>query len=244
MSYAMTDVDLTPFSRPHGGSDPLHGLLARPDREEPRPGVVMIHEIFGLDDAMRRHAERLAQAGYLTLAVDLFSAGGKFRCLVSTMRALARGHGPTFADVDAARQWLAVSPHCTGKVGVIGFCLGGGFALLSASRGFVAAAANYGQLPRDLNHALAGSCPIVASYGGRDPILRNAARKLDTSLEQLGVAHDVKEYPTAGHAFLNESEVGPGLLRPFLRIAGIRPDPDAAVDAWRRIDAFFGEHLR
>jgi carboxymethylenebutenolidase len=240
----MTHVDLTPLSLQHGGSDPLHGYLARPDGDGPWPGVVMIHEIFGIDDVMRRHAERLAQAGYLTLAVDLFSAGGRLRCLVSTMHALARGHGPAFADVEAARQWLTASPSCTGKIGVIGFCLGGGFALLFASRGFAAAAPNYGPLPHDLNSALAGTCPMVASYGGRDLTLRNAADKLEDALTQLGVAHDVKEYPRAGHAFLNDSEVGPRLVRPFLRVAGIRPDAEAAADAWRRINAFFGEYLR
>jgi carboxymethylenebutenolidase len=206
--------------------------------------VVMIHEIFGLDDVMCRHAERLARTGYLTLAVDLFSAGGTFRCLISSMRALVRGHGPAFADIEAARQWLTSSPKCTGKVGVIGFCIGGGFALLSASRGYAVAAANYGQLPRDPGTALAGACPIVASYGARDRTLKNAAGKLESALDGLGVAHDVKEYATAGHAFLNESEVGPRWLRPFLRVGGIRPDPEAAVDAWRRIDAFFEEYLR
>jgi carboxymethylenebutenolidase len=240
----MTDVDLTPLSRPYGGSDPLRGFLVRPEREAPRPGVVMIHEVFGLDDVMRRHAERLAQAGYLTLAVDLFSAGGKFRCLVSTMRSLMRGSGAAFTDIEAARKWLAASPECNGAIGVIGFCMGGGFALLLASRGFAAAAVNYGQLPRDLTGALAGSCPMVASYGARDRSLKNAARKLDEALDGLGVVHDVKEYATAGHAFLNDSEAGPRVLRPFLRVAGVGPDPAAAPDAWRRIDRFFGEHLR
>jgi carboxymethylenebutenolidase len=240
----MTDVDLTPLSRPCGGSDPLRGFLVRPEREAPQPGLVMIHEVFGLDDVMRRHAERLAQAGYLTLAVDLFSAGGKFRCLVSTMRSLMRGSGVAFTDVEAARKWLASSPECTGAIGVIGFCMGGGFALLFASRGFAAAAVNYGQLPPDLTGALAGSCPMVASYGARDRSLKNAAGKLDEALNGLGVVHDVKEYATAGHAFLNDSDVGPRVLRPFLRVAGVGPDPAAAADAWRRIDQFFGEHLR
>ena len=168
----------------------------------------MIHEIFGLDDVMRRHADHLAGLGYLTLAVDLFSSGGTARCLVSTMTAMMRGHGRAFADISAARDYLTGSIDCTGKIGVIGFCMGGGFALLSAHDGYDAAAVNYGQLPRDLDAAVAEACPIVASYGRRDPSLRGAAGRLEVALETAGVTHDVKEYPHASHAFLNDAEAG------------------------------------
>jgi carboxymethylenebutenolidase len=192
---------------------------------------------------MRGHADRLADLGYLTLAVDLFSAGGTKRCLVSTMTAMVRGHGRAFADISAAHDYLAGSPDCTGKIGVIGFCMGGGFALLSASTGYDAAAVNYGQLPRHLDETLAGACPIVASYGGRDPSLRGAAARLDAALHNAGVIHDVKEYPAASHAFLNDAEAGPRVLRPLLRIAGIGPEPESAKDAWDRIERFFATHL-
>src|ERR1700733_12608766 len=135
----MTDIDLSDLAADRGGSRPLRGYVARPAGTGPWPGVVMIHEIFGLDDVMRGHADRLAGFGYLTLAVDLFSAGSNPRCLVTTMTTLIRGHGRAFADIGAARDYLAASPDCTGKVGVIGFCLGGGFALLHASHGSRAA---------------------------------------------------------------------------------------------------------
>lgn len=240
---AMADLDLTDTSAQPSGSQPLRGYLAVPAGNGSWPGVVMIHEIFGLNDMMRRHADRLAQAGFLTLAVDLFSAGGTFRCLVSTMRAMTKGQGRAFDDIETARQWLSASPQCTGKIGVIGFCMGGGFALLTASRGFDAAAPNYGQLPRDLNTAVIGACPLVASYGGRDQTLQHAAARLEAALTAAGVVHDVKEYPTAGHAFLNDAEAGPRPLRPLLRVAGMGPDPEASVDAWQRIEAFFAQHL-
>lgn len=240
----MTEQDLTEVSATLGGSQPLRGYLAQPSGPGPWPGLVMIHEAFGLDDVMRRHADRLARAGYLTLAVDLFSAGGARRCLVSTMRAMMKGQGRAFADIEAGRRWLTGSPQCTGKIGVIGFCMGGGFALLTASRGYDVAASNYGQLPRDLDGALAGACPIVGSFGGRDRGLKNAAAKLETALTSLGVEHDIKEYPTAGHAFLNDAEAGPRLLRPLLRVAGIGPDPQASAEAWPRIEAFFAQHLQ
>lgn len=240
----MSDLDLTPLSAQRGGSQPLHGYLSRPAGEGPWPGVVLVHEVFGVDEAMRLHAERLAAAGYLTLAVDLYSAGGARRCLVATMRAMTSGHGRAFTDIETARSWLTEAPDCTGRIGVIGFCMGGGFALLTAPTGFAAAAVNYGQLPRDLDTAVEGACPVVGSYGGSDRTLRGAAAKLDGALTRAGVVHDVKEYPGAGHAFLNDEENGPRLLRPLLRVAGMGPEPVAAADAWKRIEAFLAEHLR
>ena len=121
----MTDIDLSDLAADRDGSQPLRGYLASPPGTGPWPAVVMIHEIFGLDDVMRGHADRLAGFGYLTLAVDLFSAGSTARCLVATMTAMMRGRGRAFADISAAHDYLAGSPDCTGKIGVIGFCIGG-----------------------------------------------------------------------------------------------------------------------
>ncbi|MDI9914059.1 dienelactone hydrolase family protein [Rhodococcus sp. IEGM 1379] len=239
----MVDMDLTGRSAAVGGSQPLRGILEVPAGPGPWPGVVMIHEAFGLDDVMQRQAKRLAAAGFLTLAVDLYSAGGAKRCLVPTMTSMLRGQGRAFVDIEVARNWLVESPDCTGKIGVIGFCMGGGFAMVSAGD-FDAASVNYGQLPRKLDAAVADSCPVVGSFGGRDPSLRGAALKLETALNKAGVENDIKEYPTAGHAFLNDAEAGPKVLRPLERILGVGPDPVAAEDAWRRIDSFFARHLR
>jgi len=204
----------------------------------------MVHEAFGLDEVMRRQAERIAAAGFLALAVDLYSAGGARKCLVTTLRAMMKGEGTAFADIEASRQWLSESPSCTGKIGIVGFCLGGGFALLTVGTGFDAAAANYGQLPKHMDTVFANACPVVGSYGARDITLKNAAAKLENALTEAGVIHDVKEYPNAGHAFLNDAPTGPRFLRPLLRVAGMKPEPESAKDAWGRIDAFFNEHLR
>ncbi|MCD2106331.1 MAG: dienelactone hydrolase family protein [Rhodococcus sp. (in: high G+C Gram-positive bacteria)] len=238
----MVDIDLTGRAAVVGGSQPLRAILETPTTPGPWPGVVMIHEAFGLEEVMQRQAKRLAAAGFLTLAVDLYSAGGAKRCLVPTMTSMLRGHGKAFTDIEVARSWLVESPDCTGKIGVIGFCMGGGFAMVSAGD-FDAASVNYGQLPRKLDEAVVDACPIVGSFGGKDFSLRGAAAKLETALNNAGIENDVKEYPTAGHAFLNDAEAGPKVLRPLERIVGIGPDPVAAQDAWKRIDSFFERHL-
>jgi carboxymethylenebutenolidase len=226
-----------------GGSRRLGGYLAVPDGDGPRPGVVAIHEAFGLNAIVRRQADRLAVAGYLALAPDLYSDGGAARCVLSTFRALMAGHGKAISDIDAAREFVRTRPDCTGRVGVIGFCMGGGFALVTANRGFAAAAANYGPLPPHLETVLAGACPVVGNYGGKDRMLPGASRKLTRTLVKLGVEHDVKVYPNAGHSFLNDAPVGPRPVPQLMRIANIGPEPEVAADAWQRIEAFFAQHL-
>ena len=244
----MTNVDLSARSTAAGGSATLRGYLAVPEGQGPFPGIVMIHEAFGLDDQTRRHADRLARAGYLTLALDLYSDGGARRCLVGTMRAKAARAGTPFIHIATARSWLAESDLSNGRTGVIGFCMGGGFALLTARDGFNAASVNYGRLPgkdqQELVDALRGSCPIVASYGGADKSLKGAAARLEAALDQLGIEHSVKEFPGAGHAFLNDEELGPAVLRPLMRVMGVGPDPGAAPEAWQRIEEFFARHLK
>lgn len=227
-----------------GGSAGLRAVLAVPAGEGPWPGVVLVHEALGVNDVMRRQASRLAEAGYLALMPDLFTEGGARKCLTVTFRALMAGEGRAFVDIETAREVLAARADCTGDVGVIGFCMGGGFALAAATRGFDAASVNYGRVPPNPGTALAGACPIVGSYGGRDAFLKGAAATLDASLTRLGIPHDVKEYPDAGHAFLNDADTGPRALSFVLkRFLGVGPNPEAAADAWKRIEAFFGEHL-
>jgi carboxymethylenebutenolidase len=237
----MPDIELGAVD---GGSANLRAYLGVPAGDGPWPGVVAIMEGLGVNDILRRQVDRLAGAGYLTLAPDLYSDGGAARCVVSTFRALIAQRGKPFADIDAAAEVLRSRPDCTGKVGVIGFCMGGAFALVAATRGFDVASVNYGFLPRHAERALAGACPIVASYGRRDLSQRGAANKLVRTLNDLGVEHDVKEYPNAGHSFLNDAYYGPRPLHGLQRITGFAPEPNSAVDAWNRIETFFAAHLK
>jgi len=229
---------------PGGESAPeLRAYLAVPPTGEgPWPAVVVVHEAFGLNDDTRQQADRVAAAGYLAVAPDLFSAGGALRCLRSTFGALARGEGAAFGDLEATRRWLGDRPDSTGRVGVLGFCMGGGFALLAATRGFDAAAPNYGVVPENAEEVLRGACPVVASYGRRDIALRGAADRLDGVLDRLGVEHDVKEYPDAGHSFLNRHNLGPFSV--LEKVGGFHYHQPSAEDAWTRILRFFDEHLR
>jgi len=172
--------------------------LALPAGDGPWPGVVVLHEVFGLNEDIRQQADRFAAAGYLALAPDLFSPGGARRCLLATFRSLMAGHGRPFDAIEDARASLAAREDCTGKVGVIGFCMGGGFALMTAARGFDAGAVNYAHLPKDVDAVLAGACPVVASYGAKDRTLRGTAAELDAALARAGAERDVHEYADAG----------------------------------------------
>jgi carboxymethylenebutenolidase len=207
----------------------------------PWPGIVVIHEILGLNDAIRRAADDIAAHGYLALAPDLFDGRAWIRCVRSAIQQVRAGRGPAFDIIDGASAALTARPDCTGKVGVIGFCMGGGFALMCApGHGFDVAAVNYGEVPKDAERLLSGACPIVASYGGRDPMGTQHPERLQRALAVLEVPHDVEVYPGAGHRFMTESHGAGAVLAGLARMSYQRAD---AEDAWRRIFAYFDQYL-
>lgn len=220
----------------------LDGYLAVPDAEGPFAGVVVLHEVFGLNADVRRHADRFAGEGYLALAPDLYAWGLTPRCLVATVLAVNRREGRAYDDIQAAADGLVGREDCTGKVGVIGFCMGGGLALAMAPRGvFDVAAPNYGEVPKNAAEVLKGACPVVASFGATDRLTKGRPERLEAALQELGIDHDVKVYADTGHSFLNH-HTGFATLLDRMSGGGYRAEP--AEDAYSRILAFFDKYLR
>jgi carboxymethylenebutenolidase len=220
----------------------MPAYFAAPASASAAPGVVVLHDVGGMSPDIRGQADWLAAEGFLCVAPELYYHGGRISCMRTIMRDCAARRGPTFDDIEAARVWLAVKANSNGRVGIIGFCMGAGIALLLCpGHGFSAASINYGGgLPADIDALLATACPIVASYGAKDPWNKRVAGQLERALERAGVPHDVEEYPDAAHSFMNNHQT---FWFKALRFAGIAYDEKASLDARRRIAAFFHTHL-
>jgi carboxymethylenebutenolidase len=206
-----------------------------------RPALLLVYEIFGMNAEMRRVARDLAAEGYVVLIPDLFDRGARPLCIARAVHAISKGEGQPLDDLEAARRWLAARPEADPeRMGVIGFCMGGGFALVLAMTGrYKVAAPFYGQAPARMPQ----SCPVVASFGARDPQFARFAPRLRENLAALGVPHDVKVYPEAGHSFYTHAPRG---ILGYL--GGIGPlhathHAPSAQDAKARVLAFFREYL-
>ncbi|MEX2080728.1 MAG: dienelactone hydrolase family protein [Dehalococcoidia bacterium] len=222
----------------------LRAYLALPEADEPRPAVIVIHEIMGLNRDVREKADRFAAMGYVALAPHLYSGRGPMPiCVVRAARELRRGSGTSFDDLEACRQWLAERPEVDpARTGVAGFCIGGGFALLYAVRAPLGAGAVfYGDVPKDSSE-LEGVCPVVASYGARDRVFAPQAVRLEEHLSELGVPHDIRIYDGAGHSFTSDHK---GVLAKLNSWGPMKLgfNPQASSDSWQRVEGFFSAHL-
>ena len=208
--------------------------------------MLVISDALGMTTDLRNQADWLAEAGFLAAAPDLFYWGGRMRCLFTTMRQALSGEGEVFGDFATVRRWLADHESSTGRVGVVGFCLGGGFALTLAGSGdYQAASSNYGGLTKKALAGLAQSCPMIGSYGALDRGLRKEPEQISSVLDSHGIPYDMKVYPDAGHSFMNnhvDSEV-PKWAVIMGKLSNSDYHEPSAMDARRRIADFFAEHL-
>ena len=208
------------------------GFLALPDGDRPGPGVVVIHEAYGLNDNIKDIAQRLANEGYAALAVDLFADRNKPICMARYMAGMLRGSVNRFGveDLKLALTYLAGLPELDPeRIGAIGFCMGGSFAVAWACTDdrLKAVAPFYGANPRPID-AVQRMCPVVGSYPEKD-FTASAGRALDVALTRHNIAHDIKVYPGAQHSFFNDT--------------GRSYNKSAADDSWARVLEFFDAHL-
>lgn len=215
--------------------------LSRPEGSGKLPGLLFIYEAFGLNEEMQRVANDFASAGYNVMIPDLFSRGSWFSCIRKCMSDIKSGQGRNVQDLLDAREWLSKQEFVDAEhIAVIGFCMGGGFALILAKTGlFFVAAPFYGQTQARMD----GACPIVASYGARDKMMAPEFEKLKTEVERLQIPSDLKLYPDAGHNFMNNA---PNKVIGFL--SSVSPghgeyNPTVAADATQRVLAFLSAHM-
>jgi carboxymethylenebutenolidase len=230
-------VETITINAPDG---PIDALLSVPDGQGPWPGVVVIQDAFGYGPDNESISRRIAAAGYIAVTPNMYSRGSMARCITRVFRELLTKRGRALDDILAARDHLLAMPQASGTVGIAGFCMGGQFALVMSPNGLGASAPFYGTpLPRDLSATLDGACPIVASFGRRDPIGIGAGARLRRVVDEKNIPADIKVYPDAGHSFANRLPA-----QPLIRITGFGYNAAATEDAWSRVFAFFGEHLK
>ena len=227
----MTQISSLELSFP-SGKQTLPAFYARPEGSGPFPAVVVIHEIFGLNDAIRSVAERFAETGYAALAVDLYGHGNRALCMARIIGGMLL-HSLDHVGIDDLKAALSFlgsrSEVDTKRLGAIGFCMGGGLAIAWActDERLGAVAPFYGMNPRPLE-AVKRSCPVVGSYPEKD-FTKAQGEKLAAKLETYNVPHDVKVYEGAKHSFFNDQ--------------GPRYDAAASEDAWARTLEFFETRL-
>ncbi len=210
----------------------LEGYLARPQGEGPFPGIVVIHEAYGLNENIKDISRRFADQGYAVLAVDLFTGRSRAICMFRVMSSLLMNplHNRGIHDLKAALTLLSEQPDVdNSRLGAVGYCMGGSFAIAWACTDdrLKAIAPYYAGNPRPLE-AVARLCPVVGSYPDND-FTTKQGQKLDVELERYQVPHDIKIYPGAKHSFFNDTS------RNY--------NESAAQDSWERVLAFFGKHL-
>ncbi len=218
------------------GGETVSGFLAAPDGKGPFPAVIVIQEWWGLDDWVKDQARALAREGYVALAPDLYR--GKMSHKEEEAHQLMMGlpRDRALRDLHAAYAYLQGRPDVRkNRIGAVGWCMGGMYALALATEepGLAAVVAYYGAPPSDAAALARIKAPVLGNYGGEDKgPSPEQVKAFEAAMKKAGRAVDVKIYPGAGHAFANVNNPWKGYRE------------DAAKDAWARTAAFFVRHLK
>ena len=216
------------------GNETVSGYLVAPTTSGKHPAIIVIHEWWGLNDWIREQARKFGDLGYVTLAVDLYR--GKSTNDPVEAHELARGlpQDRGVADLKAAFSYLASRPDVEpDKIGVVGWCMGGGYSILLAQNEpkLAACVVNYGALPTDSQNIAKIQAPVLGNFGADDRgIPPQAVNAFVASMNGDGKTIDAKIYDGAGHGFENPNNK-----------TGYRPE--AAKDAWSRMVMFFKANL-
>ena len=217
------------------GDETVHAVLYTPQGKGPFPGLIVIHEWWGLNDWVKEQASKLADQGYVALAIDLYR--GRVATTPEEAHEIMRGVPEDRAanDLKAAFAYLQSLPDVKkNKIGAIGWCMGGGYALDVALQQPTLAAdvINYGHLATEPAELKKIHAPILGLFGGQDRgITPDDVHKFEQQMKQLDKKVEVKIYPDAGHAFENPNNT-----------AGYRAQD--AEDAWNRTVAFLASTLK
>jgi carboxymethylenebutenolidase len=218
------------------GTETGSGLLVTPEGKGPFPAVIVIQEWWGLNDWVKDEARALAREGYVALAVDLYR--GKVTDKQEEAHQLMSGlpSDRALRDLKGAYTYLQSRPDVKKeRIGAIGWCMGGMYALKLATEepGLKAVVAYYGAPPTDPAAIARIKAAVMGNYGAEDkgpsPDQVNA---FEAAMKKAGKTADVKIYPGAGHAFANPNNPWKGYR------------PEAAKDAWARTVVFFAKHLK
>ncbi len=221
---------------------PGEGFTIKAYRSKPRgggtfPGLIIIHENRGLTDHIRDVARRYANQGYLAVAPDLLSrvgGTGQFATTDDAIAAVARlSIEGVLQDLDATFNYLKSLPEVRkDRIGVLGYCWGGGNSLLFATRNsqLSAAVVYYGPNPANINDVANITAPVLGLYGAEDTRITMNVHALEAAMRKYNKSFEQKTYPDAAHAFFNDT--------------GTRYNKEASFDAWQVTNAFLRKYLK
>lgn len=208
------------------------GYLAEPDAEG--PGVIVIHEWWGLDDSMRKMADRFAEEGFVALAPDLFEGDTTEQPDEAQQKLMALNMDKAVKQMRGAVNHLLEHPKCNGQIGSVGFCAGGGLAVWAAAETpeIGAAVTYYYVMPHGKPDFSKIEGPVLGHFGTSDDFVSvDAAKALEAELQEAGVEAAFEFYEGAGHAFANDHD----------RLGTY--DEGHAKAAWDKTVGFLRKHL-